>query len=145
MDPQDLGSLGPPETSGLQDPWKIPSELSEPKQLETLKLTHKHKTILNYITEQSQTKTKNCVYLSEVSLFIELLTIITRGKSLPLPPSSYVTVINRNDNQRLIGYTWIEENSRFSYVTVCENIHKITRICFRYSKVNKILLLHSSN
>ena len=43
---------------------------------------------------------------SEVTLFIELLTMIFRGHSPPLLPSSYVTFINRNDNQRhLIAYT----------------------------------------
>ena len=43
--------------------------------------------------------------------------MIIRGKSPPLLPSNYATVINRNDNQRHpIGYTWIEKHSRFSYV-----------------------------
>ena len=41
-----------------------------------------------------------------------LLTMIVRGKSPTLLPSSYATVININDNQRhLIGYTWIEKGS----------------------------------
>ena len=44
--------------------------------------------------------------------------MIIRGKSPPLLPSSYATVINRNDNKRhLVGYTSIEKNSRFSKVT----------------------------
>ena len=63
----------------------------------------------------------------EVIIFIELLTMIIKGKSPPLLPSSNATVINRNDNHRhLIRHTWIEKNSRLSYVKVYENIYKGT-------------------
>ena len=37
---------------------------------------------------RSQTKVENHVYLSEVFLFIELLTVIIRGKSPILPPAA---------------------------------------------------------
>ena len=51
---------------------------------------------------------------SGVILFIELFTIIIRGRSPPLLPFSNVTVINRTDNQKhLVGYTWIEKISQF--------------------------------
>ena len=75
----------------------------------------------------------------EVTLFIELLTMIISGQSPTLLPSSYVTVMNRNDNQRhLIGYTWIEIISQFltlQYVkiSVCKN----TLLCYRYTRENK--------
>ena len=100
---------------------------------------HKRKnSSLNDIIEQSLTKAENCVYLSEILLFIRLLTMIIRGKSPLLIPSNYSTVINRNENQRhLIGYTWIEKDSGFSEVAVRENIYQSTRLCFRYTKVNK--------
>ena len=62
--------------------------------------------------KQLQTKTENCVHLSEIFSFLMLLAMIVRGKSPPLLPSSCATVINRNYNQRhLIGYTWIEKDS----------------------------------
>ena len=64
--------------------------------------------------------------------------MIIRGKPPSLLPSSYVTVINRNDNQRhLIGYTLIEKNSRLSYIKVCENIYKSTLPYYRYTKLKK--------
>ena len=66
--------------------------------------------------------------------------MIIRDKSPPILPSSYATVIGRNDNQRnLIGYACIEKDSQFSYVTVCEHIYKNTRLCCRYTKVNKYI------
>ena len=68
MDPQDhqdLWTLGPPGTSGPQDPWEITFTVwnSESKHPETLKLQHKQRTFLNYIIGQSQIKAENCVYL----------------------------------------------------------------------------------
>ena len=40
--------------------------------------------------------------------------MIIRGQSPPLPPSSYVNAINRDDNQtHLIEYTSIEKISQF--------------------------------
>ena len=94
-------------------------------------MKNKRKTsILNYLTEQSETKAENCVYLSEVLLLIQLSTMIIRDKSPPLFPSRYATLINRNDNQKhLIGYTWIETNSQILQVTVCESIYKYTSLC----------------
>ena len=51
---------------------------------------------------------------SEVILFVELLAMIIRSQSPLLLPSSYVIVINKNDDQRhLIGYIWIEKISQF--------------------------------
>ena len=69
-EPQETRDPGTPWTLGPHDPWKIPSTIwtSEPKHPETLKLKHKQKTSLNYITQQSQTKAGKCVYLSEVLL-----------------------------------------------------------------------------
>ena len=73
----------------------------------------------------------------EVILSIELLIMIIRGMSPPLLPSSYATVINRNDNQRhLIGYTLIEKSSRLSYIKV-KNVYKRTLSYYRYTKVKK--------
>ena len=73
--------------------------------------------------EQPQTKAENCVKHSKAFINSELLTMIIRGKSPPLFPSSYTTVFKRSGNQRhLIGYTWIEKDSPFSDTTVCENI-----------------------
>ena len=71
---QHLRSPWDPQTSlALQEPWDIPSNVRtfEPTQKypESLKLKHKQKTSLNYITEQTKTKAENCVYLSEVSFF----------------------------------------------------------------------------
>ena len=105
-------TLGPPEISGLL--WNPP---------ETLKLKHKQKTSLNYITEQSEIKAENCVYLSEVALFIDLLTMIIRGKSFPLLPSNYATDINRTDNPgHQIGYTWGKKDSKSPhFVWIQEN------------------------
>ena len=75
---------------------------------------------------------------SEVMLFIELLTIIIRGQSPPLLPSSCVTVINRNDNQRhLIGYTWIEKISQFLILQYVKISIKTPFFCYRYTKENK--------
>ena len=130
--PQDLREPRDPNGSwDPQDPcnpWhlrvsghlEIPSTVwtSEFKHPETLKLKHKQKTSLNYIIEQSRTKAENCMYLSEVFLFIEWLIMIIRGKSPSLLPSSYATVINRSNQRHLIGYTWIEKDSQFSDVTV---------------------------
>ena len=54
------------------------------------------------------------MYLFEILLFTQLLTLIIREKSFPLLLSSYATIINRIDNQRhLIGYTWIEKHKIF--------------------------------
>ena len=51
---------------------------------------------------------------SEVILFVELLAMVIRSQSPLLLPSSYVIVINKNDDQRhLIGYIWIEKISQF--------------------------------
>ena len=86
------------------------------------------------ITNQSG---KFCVP-SEVILFIELLTMIIRGQSPPLLPSSYITVINRNDNQRhLIGYTWIEKISQFLTLQYVKISIKTPFFFYRYTKENK--------
>ena len=61
--------------------------------------------------EQSKRK---FAFTFKVILFIELLTMVIRGLDSLLFPSSYVTVINRNDSQwHLIGFTWIEKISQF--------------------------------
>ena len=63
--PSTSGSHGPPGPAGPLEPWEITSIVwnSESKHPETLKLKHKQRTLLNYITGQSQTKAGNCVYL----------------------------------------------------------------------------------
>ena len=48
---------------------------------------HKRKTSLNYIIEQSQTKTENCVYLSAVNdlqLLLELILPLCIPPAMPL-------------------------------------------------------------
>ena len=51
--------------------------------------------------------------------------MITRDQSPPLLPSSYVTVLNRNDNQRhLIGYTWIEKSVKFLHYSMHKYLQK---------------------
>ena len=51
------------------------------------------------MTSEGSTRISEAVP-SEVVLFIELLTMIISGQSPALLPSSYITVIIRNDNQR---------------------------------------------
>ena len=59
--------------------------------------------------------------------------MIIRGQSPPLRPSSYVIVINRNDNERhLIGYTWIEKISQFLTLQYVEISIKTPFFCYRY-------------
>ena len=62
--------------------------------------------------------------------------------SLPLSlPSSYITVINRNDNQRhLIGYTWIEKISQFLTLQYVKISIKTPFFFYRYTKKNALLL-----
>ena len=75
---------------------------------------------------------------SEVILFIELLTMIFRGHSPPLLPSSYVTFINRNDNQRhLIAYTQVEKISQFLTLQCLKISIKTPFFCYRYTKEYK--------
>ena len=117
-EPRTLRIPGTPETTGSP---RTPGPLYRlnfrtQTSPETLKLKHERNiSSLNYIIKQSQTKAENYVYLSEVLLFTQLLTMIISGRSIPLLPYSYATVINRNDNRRhLIGYIWIEKDSQSS-------------------------------
>lgn len=89
------------------------------------------KTFLNYITERSQTKGKKYV---DLFLFMELpwrffyLSSCQQwllGASLPLsfPPATLLLWTEVTAKvYTWTGYIWIEKDSRFSYVTVCENI-----------------------
>ena len=64
--------------------------------------------------------------------------MIIRGQLPPLLPSSYVTVINRNGNQRhLIGYTWIEKISPFLTLQYVKISVKTPFFCYRYTEENK--------
>ena len=75
---------------------------------------------------------------SEVILFIELLTMIIRGQSPPLPPSSYVNAINRDDNQtHLIEYTSIEKISQFLTLQYVKISITTPFFCYRSAKENK--------
>ena len=75
---------------------------------------------------------------SEVILFIDWLTMIISGQSPPLPPSSYVTVINRNNNKRhLIGYIWTEKINQFLTLLYVEISIKTPFFCYRYIKESK--------
>ena len=129
--PAPPGPLGPLET------WEITFTVwnSEFKHPETLNwsINKDLPKLYNWIiTNQSE---KFCVP-SEVILFIELLTMFIRGQSLS---SSYVTVINRNDNQRhLIGYTWIEKISQFLTLQYVKISIKTPFFCYRwYTKEKK--------
>ena len=53
---------------------------------------------LDYITKKSEIQAENCVCISENFFIIQLLTMVVRDKSPPLLPSSYATVINKNNN-----------------------------------------------
>ena len=152
-DPGPSGSLGPPTPLGppvSQDPrtpWDLRTSWTLGNYLYRLKF--RIQTPRNFETEAWQkdlpklynwTITNQSGKLrvpSEVILFIELLTMIIRGQSPPLLPSSYVTVINRNDNQRhLNGYTWIEKISQFPTLQYVKM--SITPFfCYRYTKENK--------
>ena len=64
--------------------------------------------------------------------------MIIRGQSPPLLPSSYVTVTNRNKNQRhLIGYTSIEKISQFLTLQYEKLSIKTPFFCYRYTEENK--------
>ena len=89
------------------------------------------------MTSEGSTRISEAVP-SEVVLFIELLTVIISGQSPALLPSSYITVIIRNDNQRhLIGYTWIEKISQFLTLQYVKISIKTPFFCNRYTKENK--------
>ena len=84
-------SSGTPEPQDLRTPWKSPVSFElqnlntppPPQPPETWKLKHKLKAFsLNYIVEQSETKA------GKVLLIISLLTMIVRGMSSPLLPST---------------------------------------------------------
>ena len=100
-DPQDLLTLGPPGTSGSQDLWEITSTILnlEYQHPGTLKLKHKQRTSLNYIFGQSKWKIARTFSGYLIYRDFTYLTMIIRGQALPLIPSSYVTVITRNDNE----------------------------------------------
>ena len=60
--------------------------------------------------------------------------MIVRGKSPPLLPSSYVSVINGSDSKRhLIGYNWTEKTVDFLTLQYVKN----NCLCCRYTKVDK--------
>ena len=64
--------------------------------------------------------------------------MIIRDQSPSLLLYCYVTVINRNDNQRhLIGYTWIKKISQFLTLQNVKVSIKIPFFCNRYTKGNK--------
>ena len=102
-----------------------------------MKLKHKKGPSLLYnwtITNQSG---KFCVPF-EVVLFIKLSAMIVRGESPPLLPFSYVTVINRNENQgHLIVYTWIEKIGQFLTLQYVKISIKTPFFCYRYTEENK--------
>ena len=64
--------------------------------------------------------------------------MIISGQSPFLLPSSYFTVINRNDSQRyLIGYTWIEKISHFLTLQYVKISIKSLFFCYRYTIESK--------
>ena len=129
-------TFGPPGTSGPLGNYlyRLKSRFYTPRNFDTEVQTKDLPKLYNWTITNQSGKLR---VPSEVILFIELLTMIISGQSPPLLPSSYVTVINRNDNQRhLNGYTWIEKISQFltlQYVKM-----SITPFfCYRYTKENK--------
>ena len=109
---------GPSDSLEPEDPWEITYTIWNPefKHSEDLKLKHKQMTFLNYIIGQSKWKIACTFWGYFIYRDFIYLTVIIRGQSPPLLPSSYVSVINRNDNQWILA---LQHSCLYSLVVTC--------------------------